>query len=47
MDSRVKCVIRKFGNDTKLSGEVVTPEGQDASQGDLDKLEKWGHGNLM
>ncbi|RMC13416.1 hypothetical protein DUI87_10954 [Hirundo rustica rustica] len=34
-------------DDSKLSGVVYTPEGQDTHQRDLDKPEKWALGNLM
>jgi len=31
-DSGIKCTFIKFANNTKLSGELDTPEGQDAMQ---------------
>jgi len=39
--------VLKGHNDTKLSGVVDRPEGQDAIQRDLGKLEKWAHVNPM
>ena len=47
LDTGIKCSLMKFADDTKLSGEVDTPEGRAALQGDLDRLEEWASKNLM
>ncbi|TRZ23208.1 hypothetical protein HGM15179_003909 [Zosterops borbonicus] len=46
-DEGTKCILSRFADAPKLSAGVDTPEGWDAIQGNLDKLQKWCHGNLM
>ena len=46
IDSGIECVLSKFAVDTKLSA-VVTVEGRDASQRDLDRIVKLAHDRIM
>ena len=47
IDSGIECSLSMFADGAKLWDVVNTPEGRDAIQRDLDRLEQWAQVNLM
>ena len=43
INSGTKCTLSTFVDETKLCGVVDIPEGWDAIQKDLDRLQQWAH----